>query len=98
MKGTAVLNPLGQSREGVSGESSIPITTAAKSVVSGSTTGSSSVPGSASALLKLTGVLGSEDNADPGESAHTLSAPVFSTESIGRLTGENERGIKLDKR
>lgn len=94
MNGTAVLNPVGHSREGVSGESSIPITAAAKSVVSGSTTVSPPALGSASAL-KAVGVPGSEGNADSGESSHVLSACVFSIEGIGGVIGESDGGTKL---
>lgn len=87
MNGTAVLNPVGHSKEGVSGDSSIPITAAAKSVVSGSTTGSPPAPGSTSAL---TGVLGSEDNSDNGE-----SSLVFFIEGVRGAMGECDRGIEL---
>lgn len=93
MNGTAVLNPVGHSREGVSGESSIPITAAAKSVVSGSTAVSPPALGSTSAL-KLAGVLGSEDNSDSGEPSHVLSALAFSIESVGGVIGGSSGGVE----
>lgn len=98
IKGTAVLNPLGHSKEGVSGDSSIPITAAAKSVVSGCTAGSGPGGDSMSAW-KSTGELdklGREVRSDSGEYAHVLGVPGRSMEDVRGLIREHGKGTGPD--